>query len=100
MERIRKIDIHAHATPFGEYSPTLRNNTPFVNPKELIGFYDELEIEKGVLLPLTSPEFHYEQITSSDCKYIADSCPDRFLWFCGVDPRAAGNLPMPIFPRF
>lgn len=93
MERIRKIDIHAHATPFQSYSPAVNKNTPFVSPKELLHFYDELDIEKGVLLPLTSPEYHYEQFTSGDCKYIADQHPDRFLWFCGVDPRAAGNLP-------
>ena len=93
MERIRKIDIHAHATPFLEYAPILRTRTPLVSAEQVIAFYDELDIEKGVLLPLTSPECHFEQVTSSDCKYIADKYPDRFLWFCGVDPRAAGNLP-------
>ena len=93
MERIRKIDMHAHATPFLEYAPIMGSRTPMVSPEQVIGFYDELDIEKGVLLPLTSPEYHFEQITSSDCKYIVDKYPDRFLWFCGVDPRAAGNLP-------
>lgn len=93
MERIRKIDIHAHATPFLEYAPIMRVRTPMVSAEQVIAFYDELDIEKGVLLPLTSPECHFEMVTSSDCKFMADRYPDRFLWFCGVDPRAAGNLP-------
>lgn len=93
MERIRKIDIHAHATAFQEYSPVIRNNTPWVSPEEVIAHYDELDIEKGVLLPIVSPECHFEQFTNGDCKHMADKYPDRFLWFCGVDPRAAGNLP-------
>lgn len=91
MERIRKIDIHAHATPFQKYTPPLGKNF-WVNAKELISHYDELDIEKGVLLPLTSPEYHFEQFTTGDCAYLADKYPDRFLWFCGVDPRSGGNL--------
>lgn len=93
MERIRKIDLHAHATPFLEYAPLMGARTPMVSPEQVISFYDELDIEKGVLLALTSPEYHYEQITSGNCKFIADKYPDRFLWFCGVDPRSAGNRP-------
>lgn len=93
MERIRKIDIHAHAAPFQMYSPIVRGGIPWVSPEELIAHYDALDIEKGVLLPLNSPEYHFEQFTSGDCKYISDKYPDRFLWFCGIDPRGAGNLP-------
>ena len=93
MEKIRKIDIHAHATAFQEYSTRIRNNTPWVSPEEVIAHYDALDIEKGVLLPIVSPECHYEPFSTVDYKYIADKYPERFLWFCGVDPRAAGNLP-------
>lgn len=93
MERIRKIDIHAHATPFQQYSPSMGRGVPMVSPEEVIGFYDEIDVEMGVLLPLTSPEYQNEQVTSSACKYISDKYPDRFLWFCGIDPRAAGNRP-------
>ena len=92
MERIRKIDIHAHATPFPEYAPKIKmfRDEHWIAPKALIGFYDELDIEKGVLLPLTAAEWQFEQITSGGCKHVADMYPDRFLWFCGVDPRAGG----------
>jgi predicted TIM-barrel fold metal-dependent hydrolase len=54
---------------------------------------DQLGVEKCVILPLTSSEYHNEQFTSLDCKFTADKNPDRFLWFCGVDPRAGGYLP-------
>lgn len=95
MKEIKKIDIHAHATPFPAYAPKSEANLgyPLISPEELIGFYDRLNIEKGVLLPIVSPEYHYEQFTSSDCKYLSDKYPDRFLWFCNVDPRAAGYTP-------
>ena len=93
MERIRKIDIHAHATPFPESTVPLKSRGGYrwISAEEVIGFYDKLDIEKGVLLPLNSSEYHADQFTSSGCKYIADKYPDRFLWFCGVDPRANGN---------
>ena len=53
--------------------------------------YNDLNIEKGVLLPLASPEFQHEYFTSGDCKYVADKYPERFLWFCGLDPKMFGN---------
>lgn len=94
MKTIKKIDIHAHATPFLEYAP---KNTvtgySLVSPEQLIEMYDKIDVGTGVLLPLTSPEAMYEQITSSDCKYMAEKYKDRFVWFCNVDPRCAGNTP-------
>ena len=93
METIKKIDIHAHAAPFRESAPLMARGYPMVHAEEVIGFYDRLNVEKGVLLPLVSPEFHMIQVTSGDCKYTADKFSERFLWFCGIDPRAAGNDP-------
>lgn len=91
MNDIKKIDIHAHATPFPAYAPLFPSGYPFVSAEDVLAFWDKLGIEKGVLLPITSPEYHSEQVTSSDCKYMADQHPDRFLWFCNVDPRAEGH---------
>ena len=93
MERIRKIDIHAHATPFPEYTVPLKSRGGYrwISPEEVIRFYDEIDIQKGVLLPLNSSEYHSDQCTSADCKYISDKYPERFMWFCGIDPRANGN---------
>ena len=93
-EDVKKIDIHAHATPFPESAPyILPLDYPYISAKELIGMYNELNIEKGVLLPLTSPEEHCEQISTGSCKYLADMYADRLMWFCNIDPRSAGNTP-------
>lgn len=93
IKKTKKIDIHAHAAPFPEFSPPIQEDSPLISAEQIISFYDDLGIEKGVLLPLTSPECHREQITSLDAKYVADKYPERFLWFCGIDPRSAGNSP-------
>ena len=92
MERIKKIDIHAHATPFAALSPRLfYDQNRLISQEELLRIYDDLDIEKGVLLPLVSPESHHELLTSGDVKMMCDQYPDRFLWFCGMDPRMYGN---------
>ena len=93
MELIKKIDIHAHATLFPDYFPMCRANNRFVNPEEVIAYYDELNIEKGMLLPISSPEGQITPMTSEACKFISDKYPDRFLWYCNVDPRAMFNTP-------
>jgi predicted TIM-barrel fold metal-dependent hydrolase len=57
----------------------------------MIDFYDKLGVEKGVLLPIVSPEAQLEVMSNESIKYIVDQNPDRFLWFCNVDPRAYAN---------
>ncbi len=93
MKNIKKIDIHAHAIFFEEIAPIIGKGFPFINYRELIVYYDKLNIEKGVLLPVVSPEYHTAPKTTSECAYIAKNNPDRFLWFCGIDPRAVSNDP-------
>ena len=93
IKKTKKIDIHAHVAPFPEFAPPIATGMPMPSAEQLIGLYDELGIEKGVILPLTSSEYHFEQITSLDAKHVADQHPDRFLWFCGIDPRTCGNTP-------
>ena len=92
MELIQKIDIHAHATAYPDWIPhNPRSKQKFLGEKELLGFYDRLNIEKGVLLPLCSAEGQWFTMTSENCKSIADGNPSRFLWFCGIDPRMGDN---------
>ena len=92
MIDVKKIDIHAHSTAWPEtFMPWHSTNERFPSAEELIAIYDKLNIEKGVLLPLYSAEGQWELMTSQNCKYIADKYPDRFVWFCGVDPRAGRN---------
>ena len=92
-DKIRKIDIHSHATAFHAYYPPHRNGLVFVSPEEVLALYDKLNIEKGVLLPLVSPEAQMAPMTSEACKFISDQYPDRFAWFCGIDPRALDFTP-------
>jgi predicted TIM-barrel fold metal-dependent hydrolase len=92
MEQIKKIDIHAHATAFPQYAPKFEaNGCTMPSVETMLDFYDKLNIEKGVLLPIISPEAQLLVMTPENCKYIADTNPDRFVWFCNVDPRAYTN---------
>jgi predicted TIM-barrel fold metal-dependent hydrolase len=93
METIKKIDIHAHARPLEHIAPVFARNAPLIHVQELIDLYDKLNIEKGVLLPLVSPEAHIAPVTTSECACMAEKHPDRFVWFCNIDPRACGNRP-------
>ena len=94
MKSIKKIDIHAHATLFPQYIPKHKDNQERINSaEEMIAIYDELNIEKGVLMPISSPEAQPHIHACEETKYIVDQYPDRFLWFCNVDPRSVYNLP-------
>ncbi len=91
---VKKIDVHAHVTAFPEYAPpNSYTHYRMISPEELLGFYDKLDIEKGVLLPIVAPEAQFTPLTSCECKYVADKYPDRFIWFCNVDPRNDRNAP-------
>lgn len=92
-ETIRKIDVHAHATVFHDYYPPHKNGYVFVSPEEVLAMYDQIGIEKGVLLPLAACEAQMAPMTSEACKYLTTLHPDRFVWFCGVDARSLDNSP-------
>jgi hypothetical protein len=91
VKKLKKIDIHAHAIPFPEYAPKWNMDHTWISGEDLIDIYDKLNVEKGVLLPLASPESHFQTFNTTEIKYLVDKHPDRFLWFCNVDPRACYN---------
>ncbi len=93
MEQIKKIDIHAHATAFPQYAAPNVDGYRMVCAEEIFVYYDRLNIEKGVLLPILSPEATSLPMSNENCKWIADKHPERFVWFCNVDPRAIHNDP-------
>lgn len=62
----------------------------FCTPEQLIERYDAAGIEKGVLLPITSPEVYLPQ-SNEEILDIAAEHPDRFIPFCNIDPRALTN---------
>ena len=91
METIKKIDVHAHGTAFGQYTPKFGNGTTWPTAEDLIKFYDQLNIELGVLQPLVAPEALNVTMTNENCKFMVDQHPERFTWFCNVDARAIRN---------
>jgi len=76
------IDIHAHA-----YRRPVPYPVQFCTADELLQRYDELGIEKGVLLPIVSPEIYMPQ-ANEDILDMAAQYPDRFIPYCNIDPRA------------
>lgn len=89
------IDIHAHAyrKPVLIHEAKHRdipNVTDFCTAEQLVKRYDELGIDKGVLLPIVSPEIYIPQ-TNEDILDMAEQYPDRLIPFCNIDPRALTN---------
>ena len=92
MTDIKKIDIHAHCIPFPEYSPKYEyNGCTMPSAETMFDFYEKLNVEMGVLLPIVAPEAQLCVMPPENSKYLSDHYPDRFLWFCNVDPRAYTN---------
>lgn len=92
MEAIKKIDIHAHCTAFPQYAPLRGGLEPAMPSVETLKYhYEKINVEKAVLLPIVSPEAMHFTMTSENCKFLSDTHPDMFVWFCNVDPRALGN---------
>ena len=81
------IDIHAHA-----YRRPVPFVTRFCTAEQLLQRYDELGIEKGVLLPIVSPEIYFPQ-ANEDILDMAAQYPDRLIPYCNLDPRAMTNSP-------
>jgi hypothetical protein len=79
------IDIHAHA--YRNHPPLL---VQFCTAEQVIKRYDQAGIEKGVLLPIVSPEIYLPQ-ANEDILEMAERYPDRFIPFCNIDPRALTN---------
>ena len=82
------IDVHAHAYLF-DY-PTQDGVTQFCTVEEVLKRYDELGIEKGVLLPLIGPETYIPQ-SNAEIAEICKRYPDRFVPFFNIDPRGIKN---------
>ncbi len=82
------IDIHAHA--YRRSGPPRNGKQQFSTPEQLIERYDEIGIERSVLLPLVSPEVYLPQ-SNEDILEMVDNFDGRFIPFCNIDPRALTN---------
>ncbi|MEW6755738.1 MAG: amidohydrolase family protein [Candidatus Latescibacterota bacterium] len=84
------IDVHAHA--YGPECPPADGRTRFATPEEVLKRYDELGIEKGILLPLIGPEFYLPQ-SNEDILEMCARSGGRLVPFCNIDPRGMTNSP-------
>lgn len=88
---MKKIDLHCYVTAFPQYAAPHKNGSRFMSAEEQIAFQNKLNIEYSAVIPILSPEGQWMKLGSENCKHISVLHPDRFLWFCGVDPRM-GNF--------
>lgn len=84
---MRKIDIHCHVIAFPEFSTTRPNGANFLSVDEQIDIHNKSGVDFGVLLPLISPEARWSCMSNEETQYVVSQHPDRFTWFCNVDPR-------------
>lgn len=86
---LKKIDVHAHVILNQEYEFP-KNFT--ITPESLLAIYDEIGVDRGVLLPSTAPEGTGGLVLpNGDARAVVAKYPDRFYWFCNVDPRVLDN---------
>lgn len=83
------IDVHSHA--FKKHPP-VKGRDVFSTPEQVLEIYDRMDIEKGALLPVVSPEVYFPQ-SNEYILEVVDKYPDRFFPFCNVDPRSLTNSP-------
>ena len=82
------IDIHTHA--YRDPGPPRNGKQRFCRAEQLIARFDELDIERGVVLPIVSPEVNLPQ-SSGEIMEMAEQYGDRIIPFCNIDPRAGSN---------
>ena len=97
----RFIDIHVHACA---HDVPLRGDVPaFSTPEQLLALYEDIRVERAVILPIVNPETAY---IPQGCMEVLDICrrqPERFIPFCNIDPRSMTNsadAPLDVLLRF
>ena len=76
------IDVHTHIG-------TTWNGNKELTADGLLRLMDDHDIEKSVLLPLTSPESSSFLLLTEPALKAAKDHPDRFIPFCSIDPRTS-----------
>lgn len=85
------IDIHVHAIQEETMPRPDNGSQPISTPEVLIRRYDELGIEKGVILPIATPDSTYIIQSNEEVLRMAANHPGRFIPFCNLDPRCCMN---------
>lgn len=87
---MKKIDIHCHVLALPEFTPPRPDGGKILSAEEQLIIHGNLNVDLGVLLPSGGMEAQWHLISTESAMYVASQHPDRFVWFCNVDPRA-GN---------
>ncbi len=82
MKLVKKIDIHTHVRSISDGAENKK-----CNAEELLEIYDRVGIEKAVICPLVQTERQYISDRNQEAMEVVEKYPDRFAWFCGIDPR-------------
>ena len=85
------IDIHVHTAYFRGIPRVMGDQMTYASPEELLKGYDEIGVEKAVLLPEINPECAHNISTNEEILAVAAKYPDRFIPFCNIDPRMCNN---------
>ncbi len=85
------IDIHAHAVQEATCPSPFSGEQMISTPEHLIQRYDQIGIERSVILPLLSPENTHIMQSNEEVLRMVKNFPGRFIPFCNLDPRAAFN---------
>ncbi len=93
MNMVKKIDIHVHSASLSEPTVRIDGLNAYPTYEELRAIYDDMGIEKGVLMTLCSPEGVSRIVTNEEMYLLAKEHPDTYIWFCNIDPRQGKNMP-------
>lgn len=86
---MKKIDIHVHASMWTNSATELK--VPLASAEHIKEIYCALNIERGIVLPLMSPEALRFVQSNEEMEYIANKFTNLFFWFCNIDPRMGKN---------
>ena len=91
----RFVDIHGfaakeHAMPFPRKGDGMLIH-PQCTAEELLGFYDEMGVEKGVVLVEACPEGCFQTMSNEEVLDICASSRGRLVPGCNLDPRNYNN---------
>lgn len=85
------FDVHAHCVE-DELPPcNVVGMRPLPLPEDLIGWYDKLGVERGVILSLCNPENFVGGMSNEMILRVCAAHPNRFIPSVGLDPRILGN---------
>ena len=84
------IDCHLHTVRRLGVPRNVEGDN-FATPDELIAMMDRTGVDKGILLPLVSPEARNQRTSSEEVLDVCAAYPDRFIPFCNIDPRVQTN---------